>query len=274
MPEFGCQTTICFDVRVAAGSHASLMGLLAGFAFAVIANLLGPQRSTNPERGIEACVTALVAALLTLTMAAFLYGTTAGEEVLAGRAAIMSLLSAITASIAILALFYAMAWLACLSNFSFAAEVITRLTASGVTSVSFMYLIISSLNAVAIAEKIKVLGTPLFTVLAVLSGLMICIAALVQVFWNSKWFTGLARSLAPHDHPERWFALASIAAGLVTSLALGVLLQFEPDSIIPRQLLYLLMGIALSYELFVIIFVRAIPAFEGRPTQPGLPITD
>jgi uncharacterized protein (DUF486 family) len=236
------------------------MGLLAGFAFAIIASLLDPQKRVEQQRGLEACITAFVAALLPLLSASFRYGTTAAEEVLGGRAAIMSLVSAATASVAVLTLFYGLAWLAHWSRSSFVAEVVTRLAASGVTTVTFLYLVISSLNEISIAESKNVRDTGALAIFALMSAFMLIVALAVQRYWHSKRFEHLASALIPRQHPERSIAIASIVQAFLAMIVFGLLLGTEPDTFIPRWGLYLLMGVALAYELVVVLFVHGIPA--------------
>ena len=50
-------------------------------------------------------------ALITLLIAAFLYSTAAGEELIAGRVAIMVLLAGLASAIAVLELFHGLTWL-------------------------------------------------------------------------------------------------------------------------------------------------------------------
>jgi hypothetical protein len=114
-----CSSVLCFNVRETAGLHAQLMAVLAGFAFAVLSSLLMSSRHTleKDRFGIrrydfDASVVSLAASFLTLIVASFLYATAAGDEKVAGRVATMTFLAGMSATFAVVTLFFGLTRLA------------------------------------------------------------------------------------------------------------------------------------------------------------------
>jgi hypothetical protein len=160
MDETACRTLLCFDLSNAAGFHAQLAGILAGLAFTSIVLIL--QSSTLSGRGAEAGLLSFSSALITLLIAAFLYGTAAGEERLAGRLAIMVFLAGTASAIAVVELFYGLTWLVRAGGFPNATEMIARMGALVIPLITFVYLTITALNHISITTGRDVVGSPVF----------------------------------------------------------------------------------------------------------------
>jgi hypothetical protein len=167
MDQAACKTPLCFDMSSSAGFHAQLTGILAGLAFASIVLIL--QSRTLSGRSAEAGLLSFFAALITLLIAAFLYGTAAGEELVAGRAAIMVFLAGLTSAVAALELFYGLTWLVRAGGLPNAAEMTARITAFVVPLITFVYLAITALNEVSVTTGRDVVGSPVFVLLVLLS---------------------------------------------------------------------------------------------------------
>jgi hypothetical protein len=144
MDKAACKTLVCFDPSNAAGFHAQLTGILAGLAFTSIVLIL--QSSTLKGRGAEAGLLSFFSALVTLLISAFLDGTAAGEELIAGRLAIMVFLAGIASAVAVLELFYGLTWLVRAGGFPNATGMTARISALVIPLITFVYLVISALN--------------------------------------------------------------------------------------------------------------------------------
>jgi hypothetical protein len=144
-------------MRNSAGFHAQLTGILAGLAFASIVLIL--QSSSFAGRGTEAGLLSFFSALLTLIIATFLYGTAAGEELIAGRAAIMVFLAGVTSAVAVLELFYGLTWLVRAGGFPNVTEMAARITVLVAPPITFVYLAITALNEVRVTTGREVIGS-------------------------------------------------------------------------------------------------------------------
>jgi hypothetical protein len=183
MDETGCKTLLCFDMSTSSGFHAQLTGILAGLAFASIVLIL--QSTTLSGRGAEVGLLSFFSALITLIMASFLYGTAAGEELIAGRTAIMIFLAGITSAVAVLELFDGLTWLVRAGGFPNATEMTARITTLVAPLITFAYLAITALNEVSVTTGREMVGSPVFVFLLLLSLLLVLVLLLVQIAWGS-----------------------------------------------------------------------------------------
>jgi hypothetical protein len=264
MDETACRTLLCFDLSNAAGFHAQLTGILAGLAFTSIVLIL--QSSTLSGRGAEAGLLSFSSALITLLIAAFLYGTAAGEERLAGRLAIMVFLAGAASAVAVLELFYGLTWLVRAGGFPNATEMMARMSALVIPLITFVYLAISALNHVSITTGRDVVGSSVFVFLSVLSLLFILILLLVQLLWTSAKLRRLALWCASRLGPEPWLSLVSVGIGLAAGVCGGITLQLEPTIAAPDWLVGAIMTMWFGFDCVVVLLVRAIDT-EARPRQ-------
>ena len=197
MDEAACKTLLCFDMTSSAGFHAQLTGILAGLAFASIVLIL--QSTSLSGRGAEAGLLSFFSALITLLIAAFLYGTAAGEERIAGRAAIMVFLAGITSTVAVLELFYGLTWLVRAGGFPNATEMTARITALVIPLITFVYLALTALNEVSITTGREVVGTPIFVFLLLVSLLLLLVR-----WWCSSAGGPLGCASSPCDRRPGW----------------------------------------------------------------------
>ena len=252
-----CPNALCFDVRTAAGFHSQLMSVLAGFAFAVIATLLATPGAKARDRALEASIVSLIATLVMLIAASFFYAAAAGEQVLAPRAAIIVLLAGVDAVFGSLSLLYGLTWLARRSS-DLVADTIARVTASGVTTGSFFYLVVSANNELTIARNQRTSGA-LLTVFAGICAVMLGAAIASQLMWHSGTLERVARRLDESSRPEQWLMRLAAMTAAGTGLSYAIVLRFPPTAAAPIWLLYLVLVVALVYELLMIVIVRAIP---------------
>jgi hypothetical protein len=262
MDETACRTLLCFDLSNAAGFHAQLTGILAGLAFTSIVLIL--QSSTLSGRGAEAGLLSFSSALITLLIAAFLYGTAAGEERLAGRLAIMVFLAGATSAIAVVELFYGLTWLVRAGGFPNATEMIARMSALVVPLITFVYLTITALNHISITTGQDVVGSPVFLFLSLLSLLLLLVLLLVQLLWASATLRRLAMWCASRLGPEPWLSLVSVGTGLAAGVCGGVILQLEPTIAAPDWLVGAIMTMWFGFDCVVVLLVRAIDT-EATP---------
>lgn len=256
MDEAACKTLLCFDMRTSAGFHAQLAGILAGLAFASIVLIL--QSASSSGRGAEAGLLSFFAALITLIMAAFLYGTAAGDERIAGRAAILVFLAGVTSAVAVLELLYGLTWLVRAAGYPNATEMTARISALVGPLITFLYLAITALNEVSVTSGREVVGSPVFIVLLLLSLLLVVMLVAVQFAWGSPQLRQLAIRSASRLGPEPWLSLASVGLGLAAAVAGGITLQLEPDIVAPQWLTCVVMTLWLGYECVIVLLVRAI----------------
>lgn len=276
MDETACRTLLCFDLSNAAGFHAQLTGILAGLAFTSIVLIL--QSSTLSGRGAEAGLLSFSSALITLLIAAFLYGTAAGEERLAGRLAIMVFLAGAASAIAVLELFYGLTWLVRAGGFPNATEMMARTSALVIPLITFVYLAITALNHVSITTGRDVVGSSIFVFLSLLSLLFLLILLLVQLLWTAAKLRRLALWCASRLGPEPWLSLVSVGIGLAAGICGGIILQLEPTIAAPDWLVGTIMTMWFGFDCVVVLLVRAIDT-EATPRQlpepePVLPTLD
>jgi hypothetical protein len=256
MDETGCKTLLCFDMSTSAGFHAQLTGILAGLAFASIVLIL--QSTTLSGRGAEVGLLSFFSALITLIMASFLYGTAAGEELIAGRTAMMIFLAGITSAVAVLELFYGLTWLVRAGGFPNATEMAARITALVAPLITFAYLAITALNEVSVTTGRDVVGSPVFVFLLLLSLLLVLALLLVQIAWGSPELRRLAMWSASRLGPEPWLSLISVGVGPAAGISGGIILQLEPNIAAPHWLICVLMTLWFGFECVIVLLVRAI----------------
>jgi hypothetical protein len=266
MDETACRTLLCFDLTNAAGFHAQLTGILAGLAFTSIVLIL--QSSTLSGRGAEAGLLSFSSALISLLIAAFLYGTAAGEERLAGRLAILVFLAGTASAVAVLELFYGLTWLVRAGGFPNATEMMARMSALVIPLITFVYLVITALNQASITTGREVVGSPLFVFLSVLSLLLVLVLLLVQLLWTSARLRRLALWCASGLGPEPWLSLVSVGVGLIAGLCGGITLQLEPTIAAPDWLVGAILSLWFGFDCVVVLLVRAI---DTEPTPRQLP---
>jgi hypothetical protein len=256
MEEAACKTLLCFDMTTSAGFHAQLTGILAGLAFASIVVILQSTSFSGP--GAEAGLLSFLSALITLLIAAFLYGTAAGEERIAGRAAIMVFLAGVTSAVAVLELLYGLTWLVRAGGFPNATEMTARITVLVGPLITFVYLAITALNEASVTTGRQVPGSPIFVFLLLLSFLLLLVVVAVQSLWGSPKLRQLAMRSASRLGPEPWLSLVSIGVGLAAGLAGGIILQLEPDIAAPHWLIAAVMALWFGFECVIVLLVRAI----------------
>jgi hypothetical protein len=271
MDEAACRTLLCFDLRSSAGFHAQLAGILAGLAFTSIVLIL--QSRTLSGRGAEAGLLSFFAALITLVIAGFLYGTAAGEELLAGRVGILVLLAGITSTVAVVELFYGLTWLVRAGGFPNATEMVARMSALVVPLITFVYLAITALNHLSVTTGRDAVGSPVFAFVALLSMLLVLILMLAQLAWGTATLRRIAMWCTARLGPEPWLSMVSVGVGLAAGVCGGIVLQLEPDIAAPAWLVGALMTVWLGFDCLVVLLVRAIDTDGGfRPTlEPDRP---
>jgi hypothetical protein len=262
MDEAACRSLLCFDMSNSAGFHAQLTGILAGLAFASIVLIL--QSSTLSGRGSEAGLLSFFSALVTLLVGSFLYGTAAGEELIAGRMAIMVFLAGITSAVAILELLYGLTWLVSAGGFPNATEMTARIAALVAPVLTFVYLTGTALNEVAVTTGRTVVGSPVFVFLLLLSLLLMLVLLLVQIAWGAPELLRVAVWLASRLGPEPWLSLVSVGAGLAAGAAGGIILQLDPSIAAPHWLICVLMTVWFGFECVIVLLLRAIDVEAER----------
>jgi hypothetical protein len=134
-----CTSSLCIDLTKAANSHASVMGVFAGFAVAALAVLLARSASTSGQSEPARDGTqALFLALLTFIVAAFLYGTASGDEAGPQRVAAMTLAAGLVASTAVSILIFGLLQLLSISarsELTARSAILAALLVSSLTSV-------------------------------------------------------------------------------------------------------------------------------------------
>lgn len=268
MDEAACRTLLCFDLSSAAGFHAQLTGLLAGLAFTSIVLVL--QSGTLSGRGAEAGLLSFLSALVTLLIAAFLYGTAAGEELIAGRVAIMVLLAGSASAIAVLELFYGLTWLVRAGGFPNATEMTARMSALVAPLMTYVYLAITALNHVSVTTGREVAGSSVFIVSLILSLLLLLLVLLVQLTWASAALIRVAVWCASRLGPEPWLSLVSVGVGLAAGICGGIILQLGPTIAAPNWLLCAVMIVWFGVECVAVLLVRAVDADSRTGTRLGL----
>jgi hypothetical protein len=147
------------------------------------------QSSTLTGRGAEAGLLSFFAALVTLLIAAFLYGTAAGEERINRRLTIMVFLAGIASAVAVLELFYGLTWLIGAGGFPNATGMTARISAVVMPLITFVYLVITALNHIRVTRDEAVVGSPVFVFLVSLSLslslLLVLVLLLAQFTWRS-----------------------------------------------------------------------------------------
>jgi hypothetical protein len=266
MDHAACRSFLCFDMSAAAGFHAQLTGILAGLAFTSIVLIL--QSGSLSARGAEAGLLSFFSALITLLIAAFLYGTAAGEELIAGRVAIMVLLAGLASAIAVLELFYGLTWLVRAGGFPNATEVTARISALVTPLITFAYLAITVLNHQAVTADQTVVGSPVFVFVSLLSLLFAVVLVVVQLGWGSAALRRVATWWASRLGPEPWLSLVSVGVGLTTALCGAIILQLEPTIAAPAWLVCALMSLWFGFECVMVLLLRAIDVdATPKPTR-------
>jgi hypothetical protein len=261
MDEAACRNVLCFDLSSSAGFHAQLTGILAGLAFTSIVLIL--QSRTLSGRGAEAGLLSFFAALITLVIAAFLYGTAAGEELVGGRVGILVFLAGITSTVAVVELFYGLTWLVRAGGFPNATEMVARISAVVVPLITFVYLAITALNHLSVTTGRDVVGSPVFAFLSLLSLLLVLLLLGAQLTWGTARLRQIATWCAARLGPEPWLSMVSVGVGLAAGVCGGIVLQLEPDIAAPGWLVGALMTLWLGFDCVVVLLVRAIDT-EGR----------
>ena len=264
MDETACRTLLCFDLSNAAGFHAQLTGILAGLAFTSIVLIL--QSSTLSGRGAEAGLLSFSSALISLLIAAFLYGTAAGEERLAGRLAILVFLAGTASAVAVLELFYGLTWLVRAGGFPNATEMMARMSALVIPLITFVYLAITALNHISITTGRDAVGSSVFVFMSLLTLLLVLVLLLVQLLWAAEKLGRLALWCASRLGPEPWLSLVSVGVALAAGIGGGIILQLEPTIAAPDWLVGAIMTMWFGFDCVVVLLVRAIDT-EATPSQ-------
>jgi hypothetical protein len=243
-------------MRSSAGFHAQLTGILAGLAFASIVLIL--ERRPSVARGTEAGILSFFSTLIVLLIAAFLYGTVAGEEVVAGRAALLVFLAGFATAIAVLNLLYGLAWLVRAGGFLNAAEMVARITALIAPLLTFCYLAITALNEITITAGQDGPGSGVFVFFSVESMLLGFVLVLIQIRWRSAALRRLSTWLTARLGPEPWLSFISVGGGLISAVCGAIVLRLDPDVASPGWLLCAVLTVWLAFSLVVVLLVHAI----------------
>jgi hypothetical protein len=256
MDQATCRTLLCFDLTTAAGFHAQLAGILAGLAITSIVLIL--QSRSLSGRGAEAGLLSFLSALITLLIAAFLYGIAAGEELTAGRVTLMVFLAGTASAIAVLELFYGLTWLVRAGGFPNATEMTARISALVTPLITFVYLTITALNHVSVKAGRHMAGSFIAVFLLLLSLVLVLVLLLVQLAWASPELRRLAVGCASRLGPEPWLSLLSVGVGLAAAVGGGIILQLAPTIAAPTWLVCVVMSLWFAIECVVVLLVRAI----------------
>lgn len=250
-----CSSPLCVDLTVAAASHAQVVGVLAGFAVAAIAVVLGrsaEEDSSNartPRRhdGLQA----LFVALFALIVAAFLYGTAAGVEMSAQRAAAMTLAAGLVAAVAISDLAFGLVGLLAASAHKSLASTAGRFVALAVPLVGTIYVFVSAVDVLRATSSVEPLKTWIKAILIVSAALIlaggICLLALPirirqRLLIRRRYFRDITTE---RNLVRASFALAGVA--LMYFLAL----LYVPDSARAVWILPILAGTWVMFVAFL-----------------------
>jgi hypothetical protein len=167
-------------------------------------------------------------------------------------------LAGVTSAVAVLELLYGLTWLVRAGGFPNATEMTARITALVAPLITFVYLAVTALNEASVTTGRKVVGSPVFVFLLLLSFLLVLILVAVQLFWGSSELRQLAIRSASRLGPEPWLSLISIGIGLAAAVTGGIILQLNPDIAAPHWLIYIVMPLWFGFECVIVLLVRAI----------------
>jgi hypothetical protein len=172
-----CSSPLCVDLTKAAASHAQVVGVLAGFAVATIAVVLSRSADEDPSKtritqqhgGIQA----LFVALFALIVASFMYGTAAGVEMSAQRAAAMTFAAGVVAAVAISNLAFGLVGLLAASAHKALTPTAGRFVALVVPLAGSTYVFVSAIDQLRASDSDEPLETWVVVILSILALLIL-----------------------------------------------------------------------------------------------------
>jgi len=259
----GCKTILCFDITKASGYYSQMAGVLAGFAFAAIILLIQSQPLGQPNQqqraNLQKVLISFITAFLGLVITTFLYAVVSGEEVMAPRAMTLGFVSSIAFSIAVLDLFYGVVWLFKAWDMGDIATTSGRIAGFVLPLIIYIYMGVTALDMLAVAEGQRVTGTWIFWFTIALGPILFLI---VWALW--KRLKRLVLLVLSSDSAVR--GTAYISLGLISLAALGTALFSEFDIFFsfPRWVIALLMFIIVIFLVIYIFLIRAIQEGGGE----------
>ena len=264
-----CSSLLCVDLTAAAASHAQVVGVLAGFAAAAIAVVLA--RSEGDSAGSligrrHDGISSLFVALFTLTVAAFIYGTAAGVEGSAQRAAAMTFAAGIVTAVAVVNLALGLAGLLAVSAHRDLVPTVGRFVALIVPFSGSIYIFISATDVLRADNSDEPSETWVELALTGLALLILINGFLVLgLLIRSRQARSVRRRLPRLAITEDLLAVSSL---VMTSVALTyfLVLLYVPESVARVWVLPIAVG---TWSAFLVILFEAVATILGAEEGAG-----
>jgi hypothetical protein len=261
VPAHTCSTELCFDVTKAAGFHAGLSAFLAGVSFTAVVLIVDAERRDGDEHTSDIGISAFVAAFFCLIVAAFLYGTAAGEEVTSSRAALLTLVSGVALGVGVMDLFAGIVWLMSARGGAALSDLVARIVATVVPTLTFYYLAYTMTNVDRLSSGGD-LGSRLDARL-LLASLCVLVVILIafQLLWKSS-IVDRALRRAPMRQRHAIVVVTVVSTGISVAMAVlaGALLEESPHVTVPSWLFDASAGGLLVGEVLFAYFIRLVIA--------------
>jgi hypothetical protein len=252
-----CSSPLCINLTEAAGFHAQMMGVLAGFALTCLVLIVGGERDQHPPSANGLIM--LFVALVLLSTAAFLYGTAAGEEERGSRAASLILMSGSVAAVAMASLMFGLLPLV-VPRFEELAELGPRAVALIVPVTTTFYLLVSGVDLLRV-QSLPRADDANRVALVLLLLLAVSAIAVIQIGWHSDALRRLTER-PPWSVEEKYLGGMALVFGAVSAGAFGLVMQF-PE--LTKWTPILLLIIALMWLPFVTTYLLAVRKVAGWP---------
>jgi hypothetical protein len=256
----GCTSPLCVDLTEAALSHAQVAGVLAGFAMAAIAVVLArspvQKSSSTPVAQRHDGIAPLFVALFALVVAAYLYGTAAGEESGAQRAAAMTFAAGLAAAIAISNLAFALVGLLAASAHRELALGGGRAVALAVPTAGSLYVFVSAVDVLRADDSDEASETWVEVLLTVMAAVILIGGAwvLFRIVWKKGEATSGRLSHLGQPTTEGTLVVAS-GTFLCAALVYFLVLLYVPGS---ASAVWVVPVMVAAWVLFIVILFNAV----------------
>ena len=243
---------------------------LRNVAFAAIVLIVDTSGRPRDGEITDIGISVFVAAFFSLIVAAFLYGTAAGEELIASRAALMTLVSGFALGIGVMDLFAGIVWLIDARSGAGVSNVIARVVATTLPTLSLYYLTYTISNVDRLSSHTSATGSRL-DIRLLLGALLILVILLVafQLLWDSPILRpSLEWAAARRTNVITWVTVSSTGLSVVMAMIAGVFLQQGPRFTLPSWIFDISAPGLLAGEVLFAWFVRVLVQAHGvdRPS--------
>jgi hypothetical protein len=210
-------------------------------------------------------ISVFVAAFLSLLLAAFLYGTAAGQELITTRAGLITLVSGVALGIGVMDLLAGVVWL--VASRDAVADLVARVVAAALPLVSLAYFAYTISNIDRLSSGAGPIDTRPDIVLLLCSLAILGLFLLaLEVLWKRPVLNGMfERAAGRRATIIRVVTVSSIVVSVVMAVAAGGLLEEPPRYDVGAWVFDVSAGVLLVMGALFACFIRLLVHRSGRP---------